>query len=101
MIHFNKYVILQYIMDFYKKKLEILSNPQTFKINVNVDEELAKSIYDNLKSMEAKDIILKFEDCGNPQIMNFDFETMSEDKLKKEIQKTENKIRELEEEEEE
>lgn len=88
-------------MEFQKKKLEILQNPQTFQIKMNMEEEMVKKIYSSLKSRKARDIIEKFSECGNPCIMDFDFETMSEDKVKFEIKKTEKKIKELEEKEKE
>lgn len=88
-------------MEFLKKKLEILKNPQTFKLETVTDEETMRNIYDKLKLMDAKDIICQFEKCGNPNKINFNFETISEDFLKSEIQKTENKIKKLEEKEKE
>ena len=39
---------------------------QTFKINANIDEEIAKNIYNNLKSMEAKDVIDMSRDNNHP-----------------------------------
>jgi hypothetical protein len=84
-------------LNYYKEKLEIFKNPQTFKIDTPIDDELVKSIFENISNMEACEIISKFEDCGNPQIANFNLETLSEEVVSKEIKKTEYKIREFEE----
>lgn len=83
-------------LEFYKKKLDIFKNPQTFTIDNKLDDELVKSIFDNISNMKAKDIIFQFADCGDPHVVNFNFETLSESNINKEIEKTECKIKEYE-----
>jgi hypothetical protein len=83
------------IIDAIYERLEVWKNPAEITIGANVDEKFRNDFYEKMNKMERNKVLSMFVKCGGIKSNKYDFVTVNEKKRKREIEKMEKKIEEL------